>query len=101
LLINEGCDRSLEGFDRAVRLAKSMTLTLAPMTMGLSMKDQTKWIEAAKVLMENPFHQVPCPKCGLGFLTVEDEKLDNAHFDRHLRCATCGAHETIYKRKVG
>ena len=62
------------------------------------MNDHSKWIEAATVLITNPYSQVPCPNCGLSFLTIEDERLDDEHFDRHLKCPNCGAHETVLKR---
>jgi len=62
------------------------------------MKDHSTWIEAAKVLIENPYSQVLCPNCGVAFLTVEDERVDDEHIDRHLKCANCGAHETVLKR---
>ena len=50
--------------------------------------------EAAKALVTNRHSQVLCPNCGVAFLTVEDERLDNEHIDRHLKCKSCGAHET-------
>lgn len=62
------------------------------------MSDHTKWIEAATVLAKNPFSQVLCPNCGLSYLTIEDEKIDINHLDRHLKCSNCGAHETVLIR---
>ena len=62
------------------------------------MSTHTKWIEAAKVLIANPYSQVLCPKCGLAFLAVEDERVGDSHIDRHLKCSNCGAHETVLKR---
>jgi len=62
------------------------------------MSDHTQWIEAATVLITNPYSQVLCPSCGLAFLTVEDERVDETHIDRHLKCPNCGAHETVLKR---
>ena len=58
----------------------------------------TKWIEVAGILAENPHIQVICPDCGLAFLRVEDEQLDDEHIDRHLICSNCGARKTMLKR---
>lgn len=60
--------------------------------------NHAKWIEAAKTLVTNPHSQVLCPNCGVVFLTVKDERLDEEHIDRHLNCPNCGAHETVLKR---
>ena len=42
------------------------------------MNDHSKWIEAAAALVSSPYSQVPCPNCGLAFLSVEDERVDDA-----------------------
>lgn len=62
------------------------------------MNEHTNWIEAAKILIENPNQQVLCPQCGMSPLRVEDEQLDRTHIDRHLKCPNCHAHEVILKR---
>lgn len=62
------------------------------------MSDHQKWIEAATALMRNRHEMVLCPKCGMAYLQIEDEKVDEGHFDRHLRCPGCGAHEVVYAR---
>ncbi|MEI7733398.1 MAG: hypothetical protein WCO56_27755 [Verrucomicrobiota bacterium] len=62
------------------------------------MKDNSAWIEAATALIQNPHEMVRCPSCGLAYLQVDDEKIDDEHFDRHLRCSNCGTHEIIFKR---
>ena len=62
------------------------------------MSDHSEWIKAASALAENPHLQVLCPSCGLAFLNVEDEKVDETHVDRHMRCSNCGAHEAVFKR---
>ena len=62
------------------------------------MSDHSEWIKAASQLVENPHLQILCPNCGLVYLNVEDEKVDDTHIDRHVRCSNCGAHEIIYKR---
>ena len=62
------------------------------------MKDHSAWVKAAADLIRNPYAQVLCPNCGVAFLTVEDEQLDDQHIDRHLKCPNCGAHETVLKK---
>ncbi len=62
------------------------------------MKDHQNWIEAAVALIDNPHEMVLCPTCGLAFLRIEDEKVDEAHFERHLICSGCGAHEVVFKK---
>ncbi len=62
------------------------------------MKEHTTWVKAAADLIRNPYAQILCPSCGLAFLTVEDEQLDEQHIDRHLKCPNCGAHETVLKK---
>jgi hypothetical protein len=60
--------------------------------------DHSMWIEAARRLTDDPSSQVPCPNCGLAFLTVQDEQVDGDHIDRRLSCPNCGAHECVFKR---
>lgn len=50
-----------------------------PPAWRLKMEDHTRWIEAAKTVVMNPHSQVLCPNCGVAFLTVEDEWLDDEH----------------------
>lgn len=61
---------------------------------------RTKWLDAARLLIANRYEQVLCPECGMAFLTVEDNQLIENHFDRHLRCTRCGAHEVIFKKQA-
>src|SRR5258706_3821984 len=56
------------------------------------------WIEAARVLGKNPSAQLPCPKCGLAFLQVQDVPLPNEHIDRWLKCPKCDAYGKIYMK---
>jgi len=63
------------------------------------MSDYAQWITAATVLVQNSSAKVQCPKCGVAILMAEVEELDRTHFDLHLRCSECGAHETVYKRR--
>lgn len=46
------------------------------------MNGHAQWIEAATVLITNPHSQVLCPSCGLAFLAIEDERVDETHIDR-------------------
>ncbi len=58
------------------------------------MKPETlRWIEAAKVLAEDPEAKVRCPKNEDGFLEVRDvaDPADGERFERHLVCPECGA----------
>lgn len=50
------------------------------------------------VLAADASSQVLCPKCGVAILTVNDERLDADHINRHLNCPNCGAHEIVLKR---
>lgn len=60
-----------------------------------------RWIAAGSLLAEKPSEQVACPEqCG-GYLLVSDEDVpgDSEHFERYMRCPTCGAYNIIYKRR--
>jgi predicted RNA-binding Zn-ribbon protein involved in translation (DUF1610 family) len=62
-----------------------------------------KWIEAGKVLAQDPMAQVPCPTCGAEFLEVVDHPWDQdpSLSDRQLRCPQCGATETLVRMRKG
>lgn len=57
------------------------------------------WIEAGKILAQDPLAKVTCPVCSSAFLEVEDHAWDQDPnlFDRHLRCSNCGATEVIVR----
>lgn len=59
------------------------------------MSDYSKWIKAINTLAENEYSQVLCPDCGLSFLTVRNEPVDDSHVDRHLKCSNCSAQRTV------
>jgi hypothetical protein len=62
------------------------------------MKEQTKnWIDAARILMEEPQLKVPCPECGRGRLVVKDEIIPRREkmIDRYLICDNCGRWNVI------
>ncbi|RKH93222.1 hypothetical protein D7Y04_41260 [Corallococcus sp. AB038B] len=58
------------------------------------------WIQAGKILAENPGAQVRCPEKADGFLTVHDEvsSTDPTRFERYLVCDVCGARNIILMR---
>ncbi|AFE03231.1 hypothetical protein COCOR_00041 [Corallococcus coralloides DSM 2259] len=55
------------------------------------------WIQAGKLLAENPAAQVRCPEKGDGFLTVHDEAISGqpTRFERYLVCDVCGARNVM------
>ncbi|MFT3676826.1 MAG: hypothetical protein QM781_13115 [Chitinophagaceae bacterium] len=61
------------------------------------MTEQAKrWIEAAKILAENPNKKVKCPECEKGFLTIKDEIVQPLNkMDRYLICDICGKWNVI------
>lgn len=56
-----------------------------------------RWIEAARILGEDPSAKVPCPVCGNDFLEVFDVEYghDPVMFDRYLTCPSCNAQEVL------
>lgn len=61
------------------------------------MTEQTKkWIEAAKILAENPNEKVTCPECAKGNLIVKDEVAEALNkMDSYLICNNCGKWNVI------
>lgn len=61
------------------------------------MTEQAKrWIEAAKILAENPDKKVKCPECRKGFLIIKDEIVQPLNkMDRYLVCDICGKWNVI------
>ncbi len=55
------------------------------------------WIEAGKVLAENPTALVYCPVCGKDHLHVEDRRsIENSSvIEREMVCPSCGAHNYL------
>ncbi len=51
------------------------------------------WIEAGKLLAENPTASVPCPVCAQDNLVVKDSRsVENPSvIERELSCPSCGA----------
>jgi uncharacterized C2H2 Zn-finger protein len=56
-----------------------------------------QWVDAAKVLADDPHAQVRCPRNGDAYLEVIDIPLpgDPTQLERHLRCPACGATNII------
>lgn len=57
------------------------------------------WIDAAKILIENPDSKVSCPECKDGILRVEDTEFGNDKIDRYLICDFCNHYNVITMSK--
>jgi hypothetical protein len=57
----------------------------------------SRWIEAAKILIEDPHAVVRCPDKDDGVLKVRDEVVrgDPTLMERYMVCDTCGARNVI------
>ena len=63
--------------------------------------ESARWIEAGKILSQNPEAKVPCPKNQDADLIVIDES-PREHpqlVERHMRCPKCGAYNAIRFRR--
>lgn len=62
-----------------------------------------RWIEAGKVLSENPSAKVRCPENDDDFLVIEDAlpSANATHVERHIRCPKCGAYNSVLLENVG
>jgi hypothetical protein len=54
-----------------------------------------RWVEAAKILADDPHAQVRCPRNNDGVLQVTDVPGPDGQLERHLRCPVCGASNII------
>jgi DNA-directed RNA polymerase subunit M/transcription elongation factor TFIIS len=63
--------------------------------------ETTQWVEAGKLLAEDPNARVLCPKCDDSTLEVEDVRNPNApeELERIMRCAKCGAMNALRLRR--
>lgn len=63
----------------------------------MSVSAAQRWIDAAKILIENPSALVRCPERDDGVLVVHDEVVreDSSLMERYLVCAACGARNVI------
>ena len=58
------------------------------------------WLDAAKILAENPEAVVNCPECEKGKLKTKDEEIKEwDKIDRYLICDTCGRYEVLTMTK--
>lgn len=67
------------------------------------MKTQTsKWIEAAKILIEDSNHKILCPECQRGYLVIKDEPIPSSDemIDRYLICDNCGKWNVITMKNL-
>ena len=63
------------------------------------MKDTTKrWLEAAKILCEDPNQSVRCPECNESDLTVKDVE-SGSIVERHLICPKCNKYNAMRMSK--
>ena len=55
--------------------------------------ESQRWIEAGKVLADDPTAKVLCPENGDGYLEVTDHvaATDPTKRERYMRCPVCGA----------
>jgi hypothetical protein len=59
-----------------------------------------KWIEAGRVLSEDPSAVVRCPVRNDGVLLVHHEPLpDGSGIERYLVCESCGARSVMLMRR--
>lgn len=66
------------------------------------MKDESfRWIEAGKILAENPNARVVCPEKQDAELVVTDASPQNNPeiIERYMRCPKCGASNSLLIRK--
>lgn len=59
-----------------------------------------RWLEAARILSEDPDQKVPCPVCQAEFLQVRDlttQVDEGAYVERILSCPSCGAWNSILR----
>lgn len=56
-----------------------------------------RWIEAGKMLAENPNFQVLCPVCQKGILEIKDvtNKSNPNELERYMTCHVCGAQNSL------
>jgi len=52
------------------------------------------WIEAGKLLAENPAALVYCPVCEKDYLSIKDIRNGDV-VEREIKCPSCGAHNYL------
>lgn len=65
-----------------------------------SIKTQ-KWIEAGKIIAQNPNAKVLCPECGKNNLEVQDIRNENnsSELERIMECPVCKARNILRLRR--
>lgn len=60
-----------------------------------------RWVEAGKVLAEDPTARVSCPRCENSTLEVEDVRNPNTleELERIMSCGECGAMNVLRLRR--
>lgn len=56
-----------------------------------------RWIEAGKVLAQDPSIPVLCPVCQAETLKITDERneANPSELERQMNCSACGAHNSL------
>ncbi len=58
-------------------------------------EESKKWMDAVKILGEDPSKKVLCPKCNVGYLFIKDVAWENGKkCDRYFICPNCKAYNT-------
>ncbi len=80
-----------------VKAAEPLHDDLEAYAKKMSYETGKAWIEAGKLLVEDPAVRVQCPEKADSFLTVHDEvsSQDPTRFERHLVCDVCGARNIL------
>lgn len=59
-----------------------------------------RWIDAGRILAQDPSAKVVCPECDTGVLMVQDGYApDGVRFERWMRCNVCGHANTMLMRR--
>ncbi len=62
----------------------------------MSSQKTQKWLDAAKILREDPDKRIICPNCNVGYLQVKDVIVkEEKKCDRYLICDNCKAYNVI------
>lgn len=56
-----------------------------------------RWIEAGKLIADNPYVKIKCPECEQNDLEVQDikNKYNPSEFERIMYCSNCGARNIL------
>ena len=60
------------------------------------MNTRLKWIDAGKIIKDDPTAKVLCPNCEKQFLKIRDEiSPDGQHIDRYIVCENCNSYNVL------